>query len=237
MRVDVEGAKPLFAYFAWAIEANPATDSVARYLAGAGDDVNARVVARRVEDLVAEELFLYRGQPLRYELWRSGREFSTDPVLARPRDYAVWLDGLPDTAHLEAMLGADERELPSARLQEAAYQLMLTSFLGSLGDLPYAMSWLGRLMVRGGLNRQLTIATFLGLVTDGRIGIEPGPPDAEFRAPDPEAVLTWARRAIEDGMSSRFEPRPTEQGDGLEHYIAEYVGRVRRSRQWERGVE
>jgi hypothetical protein len=109
--------------------------------------------------------------------------------------------------------GADRGEAVSAYAEDIAYHLMLICFMGVLDGNMDALRWLVVLMVRGGLNRQLTISRFLGVAIPDIIE---GP--AEM-LPGHDAVLGWAEVA---SNASSLE-------SVLARMVAEYRSRVQLS--------
>lgn len=234
MRIQLEGADPRLPYFAWALEQSESTQGVANYLSTA-KDVNADAVAEWIGRAVDSELDLLPRRGILqkhwpYAQWASeGRHWYERFIPTwrwferRPRTSITWRN--PSTAvpadyvesispwnmdDLRRQLGADERGHRLALVEEAAYRLMLVAFLGALNSNPVAIRWLCVLMVRGGLNRQLTISHFLAVASGGTFG------NTEMALPSPPELLEWAQASV-----TQFKVEPA-----LRQMVSDYVARA-----------
>jgi hypothetical protein len=198
---------PTLSYFAWSLEASPLLQPVADYLRS-DEDVDAEAIAGWLGNIVRSELHPPRN------LWEGPTREDVQPLLefsgpesASPSDYMVSVGRHPHGIFdMRTQLGADERGVPYARLEEAAYRLMLLAFIGTADGDDDAMRWLGVLMARGNLNRQFTIAHFLGLITDGRIGRSSYLPAPDESAPRTDEILYWAQLAVREPITQRRSP-------------------------------
>lgn len=153
-------------YFAWAVEGLP-----------------------RVRSIVDEEL----DGPHRGRLWYRSRESFSEIGAAIQEQAALSLTENPRLILFEPELffGIDDRVDTSPDRQEQSYEEMLASFIGALGGERLGLEYAAALMIRGGLNRRLTIARFLGVASLGEIGIQ------NARIPTERDVQNWARRIQE----------------------------------------
>ncbi|GIF22090.1 hypothetical protein BJ973_002416 [Actinoplanes tereljensis] len=194
MRIDTSGRDPLLGYFAWAFDNLPEFDGLANLLKFA--DSEAIGYAGYVRDAILRVYFdetvladrslspdgrrAYLGQPpsLSLTLARSTTRY-VDFLAISPYDYL---------GEAETQFGADDVDANDPRLDSTAYRFMLVNFLGALDGYVDAVSWLGVLLLRGNLNRRLTIIGFLVTLIGGESDL------AEPTIPSTEVVLEWVNR-------------------------------------------
>ncbi|MFJ1669597.1 hypothetical protein ACIOK4_24980 [Streptomyces bottropensis] len=197
MRVPTVNQPEEFFYFTWAIENLYATQGLVEFLNYASysmeDHANhARLLigkALEAETVPASRLAQSAGEPIGSEPWWTPQVDTSAPS-AHMR-YADLLEAGPEQvlSHPDSYYEADE-QIYTPRLDDAAYRLMLTSFLGALIGDKTSIPWLGVLMLRGPSNRQLCISHFMTLVTRGKIGW------AVHEIPSRTPILNWARTAL-----------------------------------------
>lgn len=179
MRIPISRSEDQLGYFAWAFENFHLTGLLAEDVYRSGLRISLERVAAQIADRYQSEL--YPDYPL-------GNRF-VDPRLDSQERY-VDIIGLnrpsPSLLRPESSYSADQDENSSAALDSAAYQAMLAGFLGALNGDYFALEWLSVLMLRGPINRQVTISRFLFLSTYGRIG------SREASIPTRREVLRWA---------------------------------------------
>lgn len=210
MRVDLRGADERLGYLAWAIEQSNDTQQLVPYLASPNSSTEAAV--EWLEQVILAHLDvspnLYTGEPP----WGYP---PPDPRFPRPllTQYLEAIGGIPGgfLGNLPPQFGADMDQSISAYADDTAYQLMLVCFLGTLDGDINALRWLAVLMVRGGINRQLTISRFLALTTSERAGRLVEAP------PDQVEVLGLAQQVIASPSVERVLPS----------MVTEYISRAR----------
>jgi hypothetical protein len=188
MTVDLRESDERLGYFTWAIDQSSSTQSLRLDVASSPDLSLERAVAS-VRQVIAEDLHgaRFRSEREQSEVYSVGEQGRQRPLTMRYMDtIGQSLDSF--FRDLPSQFGADAEESVTPYAEDTAYDLMLICFLGSLDGDRDAMLWLTFLMVRGGINRQLTISRFLALTTSGDIGsLGEDPPDREM-------VLSWAAR-------------------------------------------
>jgi len=208
MRVDLRDSDERLGYFAWAVEQLSSMRSIALYMISPGS--NAAAAVQWLKRAITVEL--YGEEPGSYPPpgERGPRSLSMQYAEAAGGSPGS-VGGPPSLSFGDklAQFGADV-EPASSYVEDVAYRLMLTCFLGTLDGKIDALRWLATLMVRGGPNRQLTISRFLALATSGRIG------DLTEVPPGYDTVIRWAGDAFTD--------LPLE--DALPHMVAEYILRA-----------
>lgn len=122
-----------------------------------------------------------------------------------------------------AFIGADDDLTLSQSAQEASYYRTLAAVLGSVMGRRQSVLWAGAQMVRGGVNRRLMLAEFLGILTRGQIGdvhrSDNGADATSVVIPDDEKISLWssALMALDD------EYKPPDLG---RRFLRDYVVRA-----------
>jgi hypothetical protein len=214
MRVDVQGSGTL-GYFAWALEGSLITEPIARYLLTEGAKPNEAVQA--IRQTVTQSLRPSRGplfDPARADQFNP-EDISSTSGFGVSSASAAYYELTRRTPYgpqdLEAQYASDEEDDRPNSLSDAAYQLMLTSFLGVFSEISEASQWLALLMVRGGFNRQMAISRFFSEVFGLDFDLAPG------RLPSRSLIVRSARDILDKPMAI----------DNLESLAHEYVSRPR----------
>lgn len=169
MNVELVNAPEDIQFFGWALEHLPEGKALSGLLVIPGALTTSDAL-ERVRAVYAR--YIHVDAIRRASPWRKdalGRELTLRPVeAARYIDvvnpYSSEAISAPDTLY-----DADNR-LP-ATVDDLAYQAMLASFLGAFdGDGP-AIRLLATLLLRGSLNRQMTITRFVSMLTHGEYGL------------------------------------------------------------------
>ncbi|MGW2960849.1 hypothetical protein ACWDGI_20600 [Streptomyces sp. NPDC001220] len=198
-------------YFAWAFENLPAladiADGVQSRRAVTPDDVAGQVRfaaknAFRLETTTGRDLGDLEtptGRDLEEEqtYWSSGGSGEYPFGFRTPTRYADVVDGPGLSLSVPRLYFGSDGEYLDARVDAAAYRLMLNCFLMSFLADPVCLPWLGLLMLRGPLDRQFTIARFLDAMTETSIaGRYDSPPSRAL-------VLEWIRAIDQRDVSIR----------------------------------
>ena len=186
MNLHLADAPVEIQYFGWALEDLPESRALYEFLVAPGflppdfSVAQVQAVYRR---------YLYPGPPSDRERLVIERPniFVTED---RPRYVDIVPRNLDTLSSTPDELYDADRSLGDT-LDGPAYRAMLAGFLGGLAGDMDAIEWLGLLLVRGSLNRQLTIGRYLGTLTQGQIG------NREATLPTKREVLEWAQ-AIEN---------------------------------------
>jgi hypothetical protein len=196
-----------YRYFAWAFENLPALTEITESLSRPARSADP-VFVSRVELLVrrafaTETASVAGSEPVDQQ--RQNRYWSRGDKFRQTHDievhYTDVLGGTPDQilSSPEENYAADDEPLGPA-VDNAAYRLMLNSFLMSFLQARVCLPWLGVLLVRGRIDRQLTISRFLSLLTEANIS-----PFSQDRPPSRDAVLEWVEVIRGDALSFRPE--------------------------------
>jgi hypothetical protein len=185
MNVELAGAPADVQYFGWALQHLPAASALAGLLA-VPNAVPAEFASDSVRDVYRQYLYgAGFGLPEPYGPY--SRPTGIVPGLPRYVDIV--------SADFSAIISAPDEVYDADRQQHGsidalAYQAMLAAFLGGFAGDSLAISWLGVLLLRGPLNRQLTIGRFLGVLTQGQVGA------AEPTLPTKGQAVQWAQAAV-----------------------------------------
>lgn len=207
MRVISSRLPEQYRYFAWAFENLPALTEITESLNRPARSVDP-VLVSRVELLVrrafaTETASIIGSEPVDQQ--RQGRYLSRGDEFRRAHvvevHYTDVLGGTPDQilSNPEENYAADDEPLGPA-VDDAAYRLMLNSFLMAFLQARACVPWLGVLLVRGRIDRQFTISHFLSLLTEGNIS-----PFSHDPLPSRDLVFEWAAAIRGGGLSFRPE--------------------------------
>jgi hypothetical protein len=216
MRADVYDADELLGYFAWGLEEAPVTTPIATYLTTREPEIYAAVQAIR-QGVTQSLSFPHAASATDATAHQHSIEVDISPSGLAPNQLAYTYSRLVfrdpfAPGELETQYGSDERPENPPVLSEVAYRLTLTGFVGVCAGSKEASQWLGLLMLRGGLNRQLAIARFFDLTIDSPVSFPRDTP------PERSAILTLARNVID-------KPQAPDQ---LYNLVYQYVERSRR---------
>lgn len=178
MNIQLADAPEDVQYFGWALEHLP-EGKMASGLLAVPDALPSDVAVNRVRSVYGD--YLYRATP--EDIYIAGGRYRRDPFPYRggsPSGRAVLYTDIvnndPDRIRSAPGELYDADRNLDGTIDDLAYRAMLASFLGAFDGDSYAIQLLATLMLRGSLNRQHTIARFLGVVTRGQVSLLPGPP-------------------------------------------------------------
>lgn len=222
MRVISSRVAEQYRYFAWAFENLPALTEIVESLSRPPRSADPALVSR-VELLVRrafaiETASVIGSEPVDQQ--RQSRYWSRGGKSGLARGIEVYytdvIIGAPDQilSSPEENYAADDEPLGPA-VDDAAYRLMLNSFLMSFLQARVCLPWLGVLLVRGRIDRQFTISRFLSLLTEANISSSP-----HDRPPSRDVVLEWA------GLI-RAGDLPFRPGISLQNAITVYLDALR----------
>ncbi|MFI0514904.1 hypothetical protein ACH3Y9_33540 [Streptomyces sp. WSLK1-5] len=206
MRASTAGLHERIGYFAWAFESLPALADIAESVRSRSQDTSDDIAGRiryaarnafrletaRAGNLEGLETTTARGQGEDQLYWAPGGSGEFPFGFRTPARYADVVDGPGISLSIPRVYFGSDVESLDARVDAAAYRLMLNCFVMSFAGDPACLPWLGLLMLRGPLDRQFTIARFLNTMTNTSVvGRYDGPPGRAL-------VLEWVR-AIDEG--------------------------------------
>jgi hypothetical protein len=176
MNVELAGASEEVQYFGWALEHLPEGKTLSGLLV-VPRVMPLEVAADRVRDVYRTYIY---GDPISNYLGALRiSEFRRDPLLQQSIASRIQSSGLmyvdavpidpPEVLSAPDQLYGADLSTPGP-IDDLAYQAMLASFLGAYDGVDFAIRVLGTLLLRGSLNRQLTIVRFLSMLTRGQFG-------------------------------------------------------------------
>jgi hypothetical protein len=199
MNIELVDAPEDVQYFGWALQHLPEGNTLSGLLA-VPDALPPDVAVARVQDVYHKYFDTDRLVPL--------------PVLPdylRRDVHPLYAEivGPNKAAEIEAAqdeLYDADRHLPG-RIDDLAYQAMLAGFLGAFDKDTTSVRWLATLLLRGSLNRQLTIGSFFRMLTGGELGA------FESVLPTKSETVTLAKTLVSGDLHSEYQLAQT-----IRHY-------------------
>lgn len=145
---------------------------------------------------LADELYLFRPESEALETFRDRIGQASQRFLTAGRIGALEIG--PDLVlrQPELYFGTEEKGLAAAS-QAAAFTRMLAAIILAISGDFEGHKWLAAMLVTDQMNRKVTIARFLGLLTDGQVGW------MGTELPSRSQALNWAKQIATRDISVR----------------------------------
>jgi hypothetical protein len=166
MNIELAGAPEDVQYFGWALQQLPEGNRLSGLLA-VPDVLPSDVAVAGVRDVYGK--YLYREPSVSLSQWRSYQRRAVQLPGEAPLYADIVSRGGSEIEAAQDELYDADRHLPGI-IDDLAYQAMLAGFLGAFDKDTTAVHWLATLLLRGPLNRQLTIGSFFRMLTGGQLG-------------------------------------------------------------------
>jgi hypothetical protein len=168
MNIELAGAPEDVQYFGWALQHLPEANMLSGLLAVPGA-LPPEVAVASVQNVY--QLYLYRKAqvPFPSSQWRRYRGRGVQLPGGAPFYTDIVSFGEVEIEDAPNELYDADRHLPGI-IDDSAYQAMLAGFLGAFDRDTTAVRWLATLLLRGTLNRQLVIGSFIRMLTRGELG-------------------------------------------------------------------